>query len=315
MFFTYICHFTTLRIMISICIPVYNFDMTRLVNDLHKQAGMLDAEIDILLLDDASSPAYKETNRKLANLNRVRYKELETNVGRSKIRNLLSKKARHPFLLFMDCDSQVPDKHYLERYLQQLDPGREAIIYGGRTYAPEPDRAENRLHWLFGSKREVKTAETRKKHPYQSFMSNNFLIPKTILSENPFNEQLSGYGHEDTLMGYELKKKQLPIIHIDNPLMHIGLETAEEFLHKNEEGLQNLLKISDFLNNDEVFIKMVKVMRSCRVLKRFYLRKPFIFVFNLFEKRIKQVLMGASPKLWYLDVYKLGRLCKIRRII
>lgn len=296
--------------MISICIPVYNFEMTRLVQDLHKQADALDSETEILLLDDASSLSYKEQNRKLVSLSRVRYEELETNVGRSKIRNLLSKKASHPFLLFMDCDSQVPDKHYLERYLQQLDPGREAIIYGGRTYAAEPDRTENRLHWLFGSKREVKTAETRKQHPYQSFMSNNFLIPKTILSENPFNEQLSGYGHEDTLMGYELKKKQLPIIHIDNPLMHIGLETAEEFLHKNEEGLKNLLKIIVFLHYDEVFIKMVKVLRSCKMLERLYLKKPFVLVFNLFEKRIRRALMSATPKLWQLDVYKLGKLCQ-----
>ncbi len=299
--------------MISICIPVYNFEMARLVQDLHNQADALDAKVEILLLDDGSSLPYKETNRKLADLNLVRYEELETNVGRSRIRNLLNKKATHPFLLFMDCDSQAPDKHYLERYLQHLEPNMESIIYGGRTYAPEPDRAENRLHWLFGTKREVKTAETRKQHPYQSFMSNNFLIPKTILSRFPFNEQLRGYGHEDTLMGYELKKQQVPIIHIDNPLMHIGLESAQDFLRKNEQGLQNLLKITDYLNNDEAFIKMVKVLRSRKMLKRLYLRKPFVFVFNLFEQRITQALMGDSPTLWQLDVYKLGKLCQTSR--
>ena len=52
-----------------------------------------------------------------------------------------------------------------------------------------------------------------------------------------FNERLSGYGHEDTLFGYELNKNNIQIHHIDNPVLNGHLDTNEAFLLKTEEGL------------------------------------------------------------------------------
>ena len=68
-----------------------------------------------------------------------------------------------------------------------------------------------------------------------------------------FDERITKYGHEDTLFGFELKKNNTQITHIDNPVINGNLETNEEFIEKTEEGLLNLLKIVEFLSFDKAF--------------------------------------------------------------
>ncbi len=297
--------------MLSICIPIYNYDMNKLVGTLHRQATDLDKDIEILLIDDCSDKAFQEKNRELSRLEFVRYEELTQNIGRSRIRNLLSKKAKFDHLLFLDCDSEVPDADYLKRYLDCInDRSTAVVVYGGRTYHDVPESNAYRLHWIFGSNREVRSANDRSKNPWQSFMSNNFLIHKQILSLIPFNEKLAGYGHEDTLLGYELKKQGIPIQHIENPLLHAGLETAEEFLEKTGQGLHNLIVVNDILQADRGFIETVKVLKLSNQLQRFRLLKPVAALFAHTEKWVVHQLLGKAPKLWMLDFYKLGKICQ-----
>lgn len=297
--------------MLSICIPLYNFDVNKLVGALHQQADDLAIAFEILLIDDCSDSMFQKKNRGLVELEWVRYEELDQNIGRSRIRNLLMEKARYDYLLFLDCDSEIPDAEYLKRYFLCINnnPG-VSVIVGGTTYTKTPGSPENRLHWLFGSKREVKTAARRIQHPHKSFTSNNFLINRNILAAVPFNAMLSGYGHEDTLLGYELNKRDIPIIHIDNPLMHKGLEAAKEFLAKTDQGLKNLLKVDEILEHEPGFIQTVRVLNLCYKLKRIKLIKPFAAVFTYIEQNIVRGLLGKYPKLWMLDYYKLGKICQ-----
>ena len=296
--------------MLSICIPIYNYDVRPLVTELDKQAKAEAIAVEIILIDDASEPSFRELNSKLQDLQSVDYLQLEENIGRSKIRNVLHKRAKYPFLLFLDCDSEVSDSRFLHRYIPFMKKEEQILVYGGRSYHREPPNDQTLLHWYFGRHREAKNARTRSKKPYQSFMSNNFLIHKSVLDKVPFNETLRGYGHEDTLLGYELKKQGIPLIHIDNPLIHAGLETAEAFLAKTNDGLKNLLIIDRFLNHDKDFIRSIRVLKCYFLLKKAFLRKPFSLLFKPFEKQTRRALVGTSPKLWQLDLYKLGKLCK-----
>ncbi len=300
--------------MLSICIPIYNYDVRPLVNALHKQAKAEALTVEILLVDDASEANFRELNSKLKDLPDIDYIELKENIGRSKIRNVLHKRARYSWLLFLDCDTEVQESNYLHRYIPFLKKEEHILVYGGRSYHPQPKDDQTLLHWHFGRHREAKSARIRSKMPYQSFMSNNFLIHKCVLDKVPFNETLKGYGHEDTLLGHELKKHAIPLIHIDNPLIHAGLETAGEFLSKTDEGLRNLLTINKLLNEDKDFIRSIKVLRYYIFLKKIFLRKPFAFVFMPFEKPIKNNLLGRNPKLWLLDLYKLGKLCRMQTV-
>ena len=94
--------------MLSILIPTYNYDCTRLVGDLHRQAERLGVAYEIIVADDASPiPTYKERNRAINALAHCRLIELEENVGRARIRNRLADEAQHEWLLFMDADAEV----------------------------------------------------------------------------------------------------------------------------------------------------------------------------------------------------------------
>lgn len=224
--------------MLSILIPVYCFDIRPLVQQLWQQAQELPFSWEIRLLDDASPEQWQLINRELGDLTGVLYEEQAANTGRAQIRNNLARVARFDYLLFMDCDSAVPDQHFLERYCQHLDP--QTVLCGGRTYRDAPASSREHLHWWYGSQREVRTAAVRQQQPYEGFMTNNYLVPKSVALQIPFDAALQQYGHEDTLFGLELKRHRISILHLDNPLLHIGLEEAESWLHKQQQAISNL---------------------------------------------------------------------------
>ncbi|PKP38904.1 MAG: glycosyltransferase family 2 protein, partial [Bacteroidetes bacterium HGW-Bacteroidetes-15] len=94
--------------MISICLPVYNFDVNELTEDLLQQAREYNIDIEILVFDDASLSYYKKRNSGMASKSHIQYLEFDQNLGRSKIRNRLADFAKGNWLLFLDCD-MVPD--------------------------------------------------------------------------------------------------------------------------------------------------------------------------------------------------------------
>ena len=163
--------------MLSILIPIYNFDVRSLVEELHRQAKLAGTEFEIILLDDHSDRVFHIINQELSTFGNVVYQRLKENVGRSKIRNLLARQAQYPYLLFMDCDSKVVKKDYIDTYLKKIVPN--TVLYGGRTYQNTPPKEQqHRLHWFVGKAREEKRASERQKQAWHSFMTNNYLIPK-----------------------------------------------------------------------------------------------------------------------------------------
>ncbi|MEE4178318.1 MAG: glycosyltransferase family 2 protein [Bacteroides sp.] len=296
--------------MLSICIPVYNYDVRPLVKSLHRQALLLPAPAELLILDDASDPEFCLLNRELSDLDLVRYEELKENAGRSRIRNLLAKKARFPWILFMDCDSETPDEFFLKRYLDET--GEILVVCGGRSYLSQPPADDTFLHWWYGTHREVRGAAERSMNPHLSFMTNNFMIPKSILQRIPFNENIKGYGHEDTLLGYELMKNKVTVKHINNPLLHIGLQGNREFLEKSREGVKNLAFINNYLDDGSELAKMVRLLKGFRLLKRLRLCSTFALGFRMLQKPLEANLLGKKPRLKWFDLYKLGYFCQNR---
>ncbi len=295
--------------MLSICIPIYNYDLSPLVNSLHEQGKTLDIPFEIILADDASDNFYRNLNQKLNNLEHVKYIQLEKNIGRAKIRNYLAKKANFPYLLIMDCDSITPDNKFLERYLP-FCKNTNIIVCGGTTHYPSPGDNSFLLSWLYGKNREEKTAAQRNQNPNNSFMTNNFLISKKLFEKFRLNEAITGYGHEDPYFGYQLKKAGINIIHIDNPLIHTGLEPADVYVRKTEEAIHNLLKIYEITNYDQEFVNMVSLLKTFRKIKKWRLTYFLQIIFKTFNYKIKNNLLSSNPKLWILDLYKLGYICK-----
>lgn len=298
--------------MISILIPVYNCNIVSLVYELHNQASVASVPIEIIILDDCSSELLRDQNKDVDKLASVRFIELEKNIGRASIRNKLAGMAAYPTLLFMDCDSKVPDSDFINRYLPYC--GKDIVVCGGRIYRPvPPDEPERMLRWLYGIKREQLPAEARSKNPYHSFMTNNFLISGSILSQIRFDESLVQYGHEDTLFGFELKKRSISVIHIQNPLIHTGLEITREFLRKTSEGIENLVILIAQGKIDRDGFEDIRILRAYNKITSFGLVNLYLKFYYQFERTILKNLMGINPNLFDFDLYKLAVLAKTIR--
>ena len=159
--------------MISICLPVYNYDITDLNDELLRQAkGKAISIFEILVFDDFSISYYKKRNAAVSTLTNVSYLEFDQNLGRSKIRNRLADFAKGNWLLFMDCDVIPDSPQFLYNYNRAINEAD--VICGGIGYGPKPLNDKLLLRWKYGVRRESKNASRRQMSPHASFLSKQF---------------------------------------------------------------------------------------------------------------------------------------------
>jgi glycosyltransferase involved in cell wall biosynthesis len=296
--------------MLSVCIPVYNYDVRPLVRSLLRYAHSLTVAYEIVVLDDGSEERFKYKNNELRVLPNVRYIEIGENVGRSAVRNLLAGAAQYDYLIFLDCDAEIPHKTFLSNYLAACK-GADTVVYGGRLYAPTPEQKAWFFRWKYGVARECASATVRSLHPNRSFITFNFLIAKNLLQRVRFDESLSGYGHEDTLFGYELGRLGIVVQHIENAVWHIGLEDSFSFIQKTENGIKNLLQLQKKLNYPPKLAEDIKLLGVFERLKRWHLVFIIQKIFSKIQPFLLANLHGKNPNLTLFDVYKLGFMCSI----
>jgi glycosyltransferase involved in cell wall biosynthesis len=292
--------------MISINIPVYNYEVGKLVQQLSGQANKLKTPYEIRVYDDGSANEIKLKNRKVADTPNVVYVELDVNLGRSAIRNKMGFESKFEHLLFIDADSLPVSENYLGNYLKSIQPGQ--VLCGGTAYnGQKPDRPEKYLRWYYGTNREAIPAGTRNSKKGFIITSNNFLVEKTVFEKIHFREDVKNYGHEDTLLGYDLWRNGIGILHIDNPLEHTGLEGSAVFMDKTKTALESLYMIEkQLLKGDKIFVQQVNFLnRYYKVVKYF----PPVFLgmfYKLCHRIIERNLTGSNPNLFLFDLYKLG---------
>ncbi len=250
--------------MISICIPIYNFSIKSLLTTLEKEISEHSLDAEIILIDDASSEEFRAMNESICTT--TTYIQLSENIGRAAIRNRFLNYAKGEYFLFMDCDSLIEKPDFIRAYLNAITPDSN-VICGGRVYPEKAPSTNQKLNWKFGVLSESKAAEKREIQPYGSFMTNNFLIKRTVFEQIQFNETIREYGHEDTLFGFELAQNSIAIQHIDNPVMNGHIETNRVFLEKTEKGIENLTVILELVNHNKDFIASVKVLAFYQWMK------------------------------------------------
>ncbi len=290
--------------MLSILVPVYNFSVVDLVNDLNKQiiAGAITAEI--IIVDDASSE-FIEENSKIIHLDNVTYERLTNNIGRSAIRNYLLSKARYDYLLFIDCDAKISNPNFISNYLQCIKENKDVVCGGVKYEEAKPENRGLYFRWYYGKEREAITDRERNKCPHKSFSSFNFLIKKAVFEVIKFNEQLTKYGHEDTLLGIELKKQNIQITHINNALIHDGLEELDVFLQKTRQSIQNLKYLQNSYTDLDLLNNSIKLLNTTIKVQNLRLGWFFKLCYILFNKMILSNLRSKKPSLILFDFYKI----------
>ncbi|KAF2516506.1 glycosyltransferase family 2 protein [Flavobacterium foetidum] len=295
--------------MLSVLIPVYNYDVTKLVAAVYKQCSESKIDFEIICIDDKSE-TFAFENQKITLHNRTSFYILEKNIGRSAIRNLLAQKAKYENLLFLDADTIPVSTEFISKYIYEINENKK-VVYGGILYENKKPSPQNLLRWIYGQKREALPVSERIKNPSQLALVSNLAIKKEIVSRFPFDENITQYGYEDLLFFSILKENNIGIKHIQNPVYHLNLETSAVFLAKTKTALGNLASLS---NSKKITKKQSKIEASYLLLKKLRMIATFVFLFQKTALKIERNLTSQNPSLFLLDLYKLGYYCTLKTI-
>lgn len=284
---------------LSVCIPVYNFDVLDLVKALQFEIEKNGLDAEIVLIDDASDETFKKTNTTIENLT-DQFIFLEKNVGRSIIRNLFLQFAKGDYFLFLDCDFRITNPSFIRAYLKAIEQNPEVdLFYGGFTV----DKNFKNLRNYYSIKREISTNYNSK--DFDTFRTANFVIRQTVFIEYPFNENLVQYGYEDYVFAKTLERDKVGYLFINNPAMHVDYSQNDVFLKKAGQGMRSLYILSkDPKYQDK--IKDTKVYKTALLIQKLRLELVFRYVYGLLEKHVIKNLTSETPSIFLFDLYKLG---------
>ena len=270
--------------MLSVLIPTHNYNIVLLVNKLHQLLVLENIPFEICVFEDASTRFLKK-NETITNLPYVHYKRLNHNIGRTAIRQALAKHASYSWLLFLDADVMPPNKLFIKSYLEAITTHKQTpIFFGGICYTPKMPKQDNFLRWKYGHKREAKSVKKRLNTPHV-VMSLNLLIKKqNFLALNLVKTDLYGL---DNVFSYHIKKTNTTVVHLDNPVLHLGLEKNARFLKKALKAV----KTTVLMEEQGLLAPAERPLQKLYVsLKKWKIVGVFQFVISKLQKPIEHNL-------------------------
>jgi hypothetical protein len=272
--------------MLSILIPVYNYSVLRLVNELVKQCNVSGITFEILCQDDASNSQENILNQDINLLPNCSFFTNEVNLGRGKNINSLAQKAVYDWLLIVDCDTFPADTNFIKNYFDIISESSKKVIFGGIIYENKKPEKEQLLRWVYGQKRET-----------FSVLTSNLLIRKNVFLKYPFDESIIKYGYEDLCFFSVLKKNNFEISQIENPTFHLNLETSEVFLNKTKIALENLIFL---YNANKISLENSKIIKAFELLKKLKLTRFSAFLFKKIKPKLNEIYFLKFLLCFYL---------------
>lgn len=293
--------------MLSILIPTYNRECHALAETLSQQAGEAGISYEIIVADDASTDDSPSANLRINLLPHCRFVRLEHNMGRARIRNWLAGEASGDLLLFMDCDALVTSSHFVSRYVGMASEA--PVLCGGLRHPETLPHPDVTLRYYYEKEADLhRSADCRKQAPYECFATFCFAIRRDTFLSILFDENCREYGYEDTLFGEELKKREIPICHFENPLIHTGLEDNATFLKKTETALHTLVGLQ------QRGIRFhSRLANKYEQLRRWGIHWLLPHLFRLTSPLLRSNLLGNKPNLKLFACYKLGYYSMLQR--
>ena len=294
--------------MLSILIPVYNYDVLPLVNEVVKQCNCIGIDFEILCQDDASNSTKNILNQEINLLPNCSFFINQSNLGRGRNINSLAKKSKYDYVLIMEADSFPENQSYIKNYIEVLKIP-ETVIFGGVKYPETIPPKEKILRWKYGLKRETKSLKHRLKNNYDFVFTWNLLLKKEILLKYPFPEFISEYGYEDLIFIKNLRKNSIAVHHIENHLVHLNNENSIDFIRKTESAISNL---QNLISEQKIDYEEVKLTRVYSVLNKLHLKGIIKTFYSKNKSKMIRNLTSPNPNLYLFDFYKLGYLCSLK---
>ncbi|MGB3605775.1 glycosyltransferase family 2 protein [Psychroserpens sp.] len=290
--------------MISVLIPVYNYDIAELVKTVHRQLVLCAIPFEMICLDDASEVRFQNQKTDIETYAFTTYYISEDNQGRIATRQQLATSATYDNLLFLDADVLPKSDAFIKNYVAYLTSNTGAI-YGGFAYQDERPEKAFMLRYIYGKNNEEIPAFKRNKHPYKIVISGNFLIKKDIFTAINSKIKYEGYGF-DNYFGALLKTEQIKVLHIDNEVYHLGIEPSETYLSKKEKAALTLVQL---YNDDPLLEHDNHLLKLFTTFKRYKLNYLASFFFKVSQTALRKNLLGSRPNINYLQLYRIGYMC------
>lgn len=229
---------------LSVLVPFYKDDTALLLADLDSQ--ITGQPIEVLFYDDGTQDAALTDKSRQAVKAAKGAMSLITNTdnhGRSFARNTLFEAARSDWVLFLDADMRPSRDDFLATYLTAIDAQDADIIFGGFEVEAQQADANRDLHRALSEVSDCLTLDERQAGGPQYVASSNLCVRRKVLESEPFDSGFSGWGWEDSEWAARVSKR-FTLIHIDNPAVHLGLETTETLLKRFATSGPNYLRFT-----------------------------------------------------------------------
>ncbi len=286
---------------LSILIPTYNnrcIELVRRLSDVANATGNL--KYEIVVADDGSDKAdIVKENGTVASIPNCRYIRNSVNKGRAFTRNFLARSAQYEWLLFVDCEVEIPKDNFLSAYIDAVEDFD--VVYGGVIIGGNAENLSGNLRYNYEKACEPHhCAANRNKHPYDNFRTTNFLIRRQTMLRLPFNENIKSYGYEDVMYGKCLCENNVKILHIDNGVEYVNYESNLRFLEKTEEAMHTLLMFKKEMEN---YSRLINVEKR---ITNWHVRKLFHLIYKAKKGSWRKRLLSSNPSTFVFNLYKLG---------
>ena len=298
---------------LSIIIPTYNYDCSALIHGLCSQGRGLkrthpNFSFEIVVADDGSSE--KELVRRVEQAisqdsDHCRLISMGRNSGRTATCNRLFEEARGQWLLLIDDDATLRSDSFLADYWTNRH--KADVVCGGLVNPPGIKPGCELRHCYEHHAEQRRTVAWRTAHPFEVFSTFNVMFRSDIIKNIGFDRRCQEYGYEDILLGINLSAAGATILHIDNPMVHEGIDANASFLAKTEASMRTLYRLTGPMQ------RSAGASRMKHKLEHLHLASLFYLFFTIFRPLIRRNLLSRHPSLFLFNVYKTGyymRVCK-----
>ncbi len=286
--------------MISVLIPVYNWKISNLVNELLLQFNNVEYQWEFLIADDASDKVYTDENNEFINSldnSRIKLFQHNNNVGNAANRNFLVKKASFTWLLFLDADVLPVNSNFIAEYVNIMAVTKANLIVGNLKNS-NIIKHKKRLRYSYDAILDKTELAYRKENPHAQATTANFAIRKEIAALKNFPLLRAQYGYVDTFFFLQFESNNFEVI--ENPVYHLGIDSNEIYLKKTESAVINAYFLLQTQPKLASRIKLVKVYRKIRFINWF-----LYGIYTVFGFLIKKQLLSVKPSIKLLLIYKL----------
>jgi glycosyltransferase involved in cell wall biosynthesis len=231
--------------VLSVLTPFLRDDPRDLLQLLDREASAIGRTVEIVVLDDGTNDKALTgglidvvTHMSLP----VRLITLAKNEGRSVGRNRLAAAARGGSLLFLDSDMRPDQFHFLGAWADLVKEQDPAVAFGGFSLLQAPTDGKFSVHRAMATQSECLPHDVRALTPEKYVFTSNLLVRRDVFEAEAFDSAFTGWGWEDVEWAMRVSRRW-PVIHVDNPATHMGLDTTEALAGKYEQSAANFARV------------------------------------------------------------------------